>query len=555
MSYGTIRWAVPTRFIGRVARARTTPRRRPAQWEVPAAPLGAVGLALAYFVGASVGFAFQLPGAPQSVMWLPNSLLLAATLIAAPRHWPVLLASAFPAHMLVAWQNDAPLATLAVLYLTNCIDAVLAATAVRLLVRGAWRMDSLQSLLVFLAVGATVGPLLVSFLDAGVSVGMDWGEDFWAAYRRRLRANTLTNVIVVPAIVGVIQAIRSGAAPRPRRTAEVIAVFGGLLMLCVVVFSRHVAQGPGLLYLPLPFLLWSAVRFGPAATAGAVFVVAFVSSWYAVRGIGAFAGHDPSSNVVALQFFLLSGAVPLLLLAMVVRERETESHRLIESRDEVRRTIERVRELAGKLISAQEEERRRIARELHDDIGQYVADVAVSMSSMKRAAAARDAGLDSEFHRLYQQTTTLFENVRQLSHELHPSVLQHAGLVAATEALCRAFTVRHDVAVEFEAQEVEPLPDAVSLTAYRVAQEALTNVAKHARATHVRVTLARSGLELMLSVVDDGRGFDRSTPTGRQGLGLMSMEERVRLLQGAIEIVSGAAGTRVTASIPMKPLA
>src|SRR5688500_2708579 len=453
MSHATLRWAIPTRFTSRLVDREASRSRWLAAEKIPLAPMGAVALALAYYVGASVGFAFRVPGAPQSVMWLPNSLLLAAALIAAPRLWPLLLASAFPAHMLVAWQAHAPLPTIARLYLTNCLDAVVAATVVRLSIRGQWRLDGLSSLFVFLALGATIGPLLVSFLDAGISVGMGWSEDYWLSYRRRLRANTLTNIIVVPAVVGAIHSILRGAVPRPRRTAEAIAVFSGLLLLCVLVFSRPLVDGPGWLYLPLPSLLWVAVRFGPAATSGALFTVAFVSSWYAVRGIGVFAGHEPGMNVVALQFFLLSGSVPLLCLAMVVRERETESNRLIESRDEVRRTIERVRQLAGQLISAQEEERRRIARELHDDIGQYVADVAVSMSSMKRSAAARAAGLDAEFQRLYQQTTTLFENVRELSHELHPSVLQHAGLVAATGSMCRSFTARHGIAVDFSRSE------------------------------------------------------------------------------------------------------
>src|SRR5688572_11130841 len=112
MSHATIRWAVPTRFTGREADAGASRRRWSAAEKIPLAPLGAVALALAYYVGASIGFAFRVPGAPQSVMWVPNALLLAAALIAAPRHWPLLLASAFPVHMLVAWQAGAPLPTI-----------------------------------------------------------------------------------------------------------------------------------------------------------------------------------------------------------------------------------------------------------------------------------------------------------------------------------------------------------------------------------------------------------------------------------------------------------
>jgi two-component system sensor histidine kinase UhpB len=554
MALATARWLSSAGSIGLASDAGPWRVRHLVQSQASILPRGAA-LAVAYYVAASVGFAFTLPGAPQSILWLPNSLLLAALLVSPPGNWPLLLASAFPAHMLVAWQGHEPLSTLALLYFTNCLDAAIAAAAVQWCMRGPWRMDGLAGLFVFLAIGATVGPLLVSFADAGITVWSGWGEDFWAAYRRRLRSNTLTNVILVPALVGAFAAVQFRRPLNPRRTGEAIAVFGGLLLICAVVFSRSVAAGPGWLYLPLPFLLWIAVRFGPGATGGALLVVAFVSSWYAVQGMGAFAGQDPARNVVALQFFLLSAALPLLGFSMVIREREIESQQLIESRDMVRRSTERVRQLAGQLISAQEAERSRIARKLHDDIGQYITDVAVSMSSMKRSAASRKAGLDSEFDRLYQHTTTLFENVRELSHELHPSVVQHAGLVAAMGSLCRGFSERYGIPVAFEPTAVDPVADGVALAAYRVAQEGLTNIARHARAKRARVAIARRGPQLLVTIEDDGRGFNKASPTGAQGLGLLSMEERVRLLNGAIEIVSGDAGTRVTAIIPLEPLA
>src|SRR5688572_12992667 len=132
MSHATIRWAGPIRFTGWLADREASGRRWPAAENIPLAPIGAVALALGYYLAASVGFAFRIPGAPQSVMWLPNSLLLAAALVAAPRLWPLMLVSAFPAHMLVAWQAGAPLPTLALLYLSNCADAMVAATVVRL---------------------------------------------------------------------------------------------------------------------------------------------------------------------------------------------------------------------------------------------------------------------------------------------------------------------------------------------------------------------------------------------------------------------------------------
>jgi two-component system sensor histidine kinase UhpB len=516
------------------------------------AAAGALLLAVAYYAGAVIGFAFKAQDAPQSVMWVPNALLLAALLLVPPRQWFLYLLAAFPAHLLIAWQNRAPLDTLSLLYITNAMDAALAAAAMNAASRGRWRLDSLRSLLILFAFGGVLSPALISFADAGITVLTGWSRDFATSYGTRVRANMLTNIIVVPTIVAAFSASFSTWRRRmSRRSAEVIALFGGLLLTCTAVFSVSLDGRIAFVYLPIPFLLWAAVRFGPGVTGAALFLVALVSSWNVVRGDGAFSGMDSESNVIALQFFLLCVSVPLLSLSMVVQERMSESTKLIESRDEIRRAMERVRQLAGRLISVQEEERSRIARELHDNIGQYVADVAVTVSAVKRAPAVRGAGLDAEFHRIYEQTSHLFENMRALSHQLHPSILRHAGLAAATESLCRAFRQQRDIDVEFAAPPLDPIPDDIALCAYRVAQEALRNVAAHAGAAHVRVHLNRIASLLSLTITDDGRGFDADVARTRGGLGIVAMEERVRLVQGEIDITSGPDGSRIEVRIPV----
>ena len=489
-------------------------------------------------------------------MWLPNSILLAALLIAPRAQWRWYLLAAFPAQMIVAWQNNAPIGAMSLLYVTNCLDAMLGATAVRFVTRGRWRLDSLRGLLAFVVLGALLGPALISFLDAGITVWTGWSASYWTAYSTRLRANSLTNLIVVPTVVA---ALGVGFAPwrqtSLRRVGEAIGLFAGLMVVSGVVFSAPAGGRLALIYLPIPFLLWAAVRFGPGATGGALFVVAIISSWNAVRGLGGFAGYDPAINIATEQLFLLCITVPLLSLAVVVQERQEDSLKLLANRDEIRRSVEHVRDLAGRLISAQEEERNRIARELHDGVGQYVADMAVTMSAMKRVPAVRAAGLDREFQRLYQNTSNLFESVRALSHQLHPSVLRHAGLLAATEALCRAFRQQVDIEVEFEPHPVDPIPDDVALCAYRVAQEALRNIAAHANARRVNVSLTKSAGELSLTVVDDGRGFDPVAARARPGLGLVSMEERVRLVHGRLDLTSGPTGSRITVRIPVAAFA
>jgi signal transduction histidine kinase len=518
----------------------------------PRLPLQAAALALGYYLGASVGFAFTMPGVPQSVMWLPNSLLLAALLLTPTRDWPVYLAAVLPAHLLVAWQNGAPLLTLTLLYVTNAVDAIVGASAVRFAMGGSWRLDTLRALVIFVVFGAALGPLLISFLDAGLTVLTGWGNSFWLAYETRTRANILTNIIVVPTIVGAVVAL---GVPSHRRPSLRWMEGGTLLVLLAIVaafvFSRPVGTAPSWLYLPLPLLLWAALRFGVGGAGLALLVVAFASSWNAVNGSGAFSAGEPKTNVESLQTFLICAALPLLGFALVVREREDAFRRLALSRDESRLGAAHVRNLAGRLITAQEEERARIARELHDSVGQHIADLAITMTSIRRAPAVRHAGLEAEFQRLYEQTVGLFSNVRTISHELHPSVLRHAGLVAALQSFCDGTRERLGISVHFDARAVEPLPDDVALCAYRIAQEAVTNSALHSRAQEAMLTLERSNGNLFVRVKDFGGGFDLDAARRKGGLGLLSMEERARLMQGSFELTSGPEGTTITARLPV----
>jgi two-component system sensor histidine kinase UhpB len=323
--------------------------------------------------------------------------------------------------------------------------------------------------------------------------------------------------------------------------------------VCTAIFPKPLDWGtPAVHYLPVPFLLWAAVRFGPGMTGASLLAVAFTSSWHALRGNGMFAGEDPERNVVSLQVFLLSISLPLLCLAMVMKEREETMRELVANRNAIRISVDTVRDLAGRLIAAQEEERARIGRELHDNVSQHVAEMALTLSATRREPAVRAANVDSTFQRLYDQTADLFESVRALSHQLHPSLLRHAGLVPAMQALCSTFRRQYDIALEFHPQIVEPITPDVSLCIYRVTQEALRNVAAHAGARSVRVTLVRTDGELLLHVIDDGRGFEIESARGR-GLGLVSMEERVRLVHGTLRIHATHAGCDVSVRIPAEP--
>jgi PAS domain S-box-containing protein len=209
--------------------------------------------------------------------------------------------------------------------------------------------------------------------------------------------------------------------------------------------------------------------------------------------------------------------------------------------------------LAGRLIGVQEEERARLARDLHDDVSQQLAGVAILLSGLKRKVGkpGTETKMDETIATLQERTSALAQSIRHLSHELHPSVLAHAGLVATLRRHCADIEEHHGVTVVFQAGDhLDSLPPEVALCLFRVAQEALTNVVRHAQARTVEVQLMAMNDRVELRVDDDGIGFEASERIG-SGLGLRSIDERVRLTRGSLRVDSRQGqGTSLLITIP-----
>jgi signal transduction histidine kinase len=244
-------------------------------------------------------------------------------------------------------------------------------------------------------------------------------------------------------------------------------------------------------------------------------------------------------------------AVTAQLDLVMERKRAEQARR--EHEAVLQASYERIQDLAGKLIAAQEAERSRIARELHDDVNQQVAGVSIALSHLKRRVHdGGTAAVQEELTRLQQRTIDLAHVIRSLSHELHPGVLQHAGLVAALQGHCAEFGRQHALAVTLSADDLGAIPPDVALCLYRVAQEALHNIAAHAGARQAHVALRRTAGGLELTITDDGQGFDLAEAQSRGGLGLISLDERVRLVGGSVRINTQLQhGTELQVEIPL----
>ena len=214
---------------------------------------------------------------------------------------------------------------------------------------------------------------------------------------------------------------------------------------------------------------------------------------------------------------------------------------------------EELESLTGKLIEAQEEERKRIARDLHDDFNQRLAALSVELESMERTPIAPPEPVARQLAAIRVQVGRLSDDLHDLAYKLHPSLLEHVGLEVAARDHVAEFTKRTGLPVMFTAREVPgTLSPEIATNLFRVMQESLQNVFKHAQATEVTVRLSGSSKGIGLSVRDNGKGFDLESKNVRvRGLGLVSMQERARGLGGFLRIHSlPRDGTKVCAWIP-----
>ncbi len=194
-----------------------------------------------------------------------------------------------------------------------------------------------------------------------------------------------------------------------------------------------------------------------------------------------------------------------------------------------------------------------MSRELHDEIGQQLAALAIDIGGLA-ADAPRPEDAPSRLRALQARVVKASEVARHIAYELHPSVLDDLGLVASLRSLCKEFSARaKNTKLEFTGAALPgSMPREVASCIYRIAQESLQNISKHANAKHVSVTIALRKGTVVLTIADDGAGFDPEAVKGRGGLGLIGMEERTRLVKGKLSIAAKPGhGTRITIEVPL----
>lgn len=264
----------------------------------------------------------------------------------------------------------------------------------------------------------------------------------------------------------------------------------------------------------------------------------------------------PPLSPQAAAHALLDGLRPVAALLANALERRRAAEMLRQSQEACRRGAEEIQALAGRLLDAHERERRRVARELHDDITQRLAVVAIEADQLDQALGSGNQPLRGRLHQMRDRVIKLSEDVHTLSRQLHPSILEDLGLADAVRSQCGLVSEREAIDVRADLSDIpEDVPNPTALCAYRVIQEALRNAVRHGHAQRAVVSLRQDRGVLLLRVRDTGCGFSQSgSGAAAPGLGLRSMEERARLLGGQLCVRSRlGTGTTVEVRLPLEP--
>lgn len=504
-------------------------------WAVPAAMFAAVVLGQSLTVDPWSRTFFA------QIAWWPGAILLCGLLASPVQRWVAIGAAAMLGSAVVCTMMGREL-------LPHC---VMIAGEFAFVAISAWFLRPRDGLrfgdprrecnpVRFLLVGGIALPLAgTAWVVVSSSwVGMPLPRSDWLAMAL---ARSLAYLLLVPAFSSLLRLIRLPSTTSPLRS--LIAAMG--LFALVLLWMSPLGPtdaAPLLLVVPIVLLIWSVHALGGAWT-WLIWTIACVSClWLSTLGTGPLVHDSMPATIAHLQWWAVGTSAVLLFLTTLYDQRFSAHLALHDS-------YERLSQLARRVMTMQENERSRIARDLHDDVNQSLASISIELSGLKRHVD--DIGR-ARIEALQEHLLGVSDDIRRLSHELHPSMLRYTSLAASLEALC-ASHCRDELRVECETEESFVLNEQQKLDLFRIAQEALHNAEKHANASRVHIALRRDGEAALLRIEDDGRGLPQDyAAAARGGLGMISMAERVKTLRGELRVVPGeSAGTRVDVRFPV----
>jgi PAS domain S-box-containing protein len=614
-----------------------------------------LGFVVAYRFGMSFTQELAAP------FWFPDAVMLCGLLLSPPRLWLLLLAGTLPIRLFLFVPAGTPLWFLLTCFVNDSLKAWLSAFLLRRLSTDPNWFESFRRFITYVLIAVVFVPALSAFGGAAARTGL--GDEFWQAWKHWFLGDALAILVCAPFLILVLRDWRSLIHPRPMLLIRLCVLAVGFAVSLYLAFQEmadSASYSPFLLYLPLPFLLWAAVDFGPSGASLALFLTGIFAIFETIAAKGPFQQANAAASLMSIQLFVAAVSLPIMLLAALSRQQRRTDLALRESEERFRSLIdtapimvwmsgpnglcdffnkpwldftgrpfkaqlgngwtesvhsedrddcvsqylaafaarkeftleyrlrrhdgvyrwihdngvprwaadgaflgylgscvdltdrkeaeERLRELTAQLIHAAEAERYRIGQELHDDLAQRAAALALRLGQLVHRSAG-DKELAGRVAELQHQAEEMCEDISSLSHELGPATIEKVDLLVALRMLSEQSSTDACPVALVANDDLPTLGEALSVPLYRVAQEALRNAIRHSGATQIEILLTTADKAVSLSVKDDGCGFIIASQ-GRSGLGLSGMTERMKRVGGTLELTSrGGQGTVVTATV------
>jgi signal transduction histidine kinase len=468
-------------------------------------------------------------------LWPGCAILVSVLVLVRTKVWPALILASFAGFVVFDLHVGVPVASIVWFIPANTIQVLTAAIGLRYGLSRLPRLNGVNSLARYALFALFLAPFLAAFVSAPGIPGL-----YWASWRISFLSEVLAFLTLTPAILSWYNEGPAWVLKPRAHHVEFAVLTATTTLLGYFAFAAHGrSDSPALLYSLVPCLLWSALRFGWIGITSSMMIITFLSVWGLVHGRGPFNVQGPQNGMLALQLFLISAATPFMILTAVVEDRRLAGEKLTR--------------LSYRLLEAQDEERKRIARDVHDDYSQRIAMLAIDVEKLEERIGDTSQQTKQKLRELFERIAELGADLHSLSHELHSSTLESLGLVAGVKAFCAEFAEKEHLEVDFAHENVpRSIPGDMAQCLFRIVQEGLRNIKKHSGADKANVHLQCSGGNLQLTVSDRGKGFDPRMPNGGGGIGIWSMQERLRLLGGRLQVQSHLMqGTRIEAWLPL----
>ena len=467
-------------------------------------------------------------------LWLPDSILLVTLLFIPRKRWWMFLLVPLSVRFLVGRGASLSWAIFFANYLNDILKAVIGASLLRWLNNGAPKLATILELFEFFGIVVVLTPALSAFAGAATRVSV--GEDYWTSWQIWFLGDALANLILSPMLIyWIVEGLPEIRSVDRWRVFEAVLLYGSLIALAAIGLSGETAgigNTPLVANLTLPLLMYAAVRFGPKGVSTAIVIATVFVVWNAkVLGRGPFSVQSPGTEILWIQMVFYVVSVPLLCVAVLLRQSNENEKLAVENQKQAR-------DLAGRLINLQDDERRRIAHALHDTLGQSLSVIKiVADTGVEKAPITSEAS--NQFTEIASVAASAHQEVREIVRNLRPAGLDHFGLGHAVKAIIRRLSGSTPIKLSTNLDPIDGLLTKDEETSvYRIIQEALNNVITHSNATEASVTFTRLSEGLEIVVEDNGEGFDPGSEGVAKGFGLSGIAERVRLLDGTLEINS-----------------